>query len=67
MLAVVLLELVLYTFAQSVSECLCRAYNINQVTRSVGFSRRRMKYTKIERIKISKLCMRNRTEILEGK
>ena len=28
----------LFTFAQSVSECLCRAYNMNEVTQSVCFS-----------------------------
>ena len=38
MLAVVLVELGVYTFTQSVSECLCRAHNMNQVTQSVGFS-----------------------------
>ena len=32
-------ELVPDTFTQSVSECLCRAYNMNQVTQSVGFIR----------------------------
>ena len=37
-LAVVLIESELYTFAQSVSECLGREYNMNQVTQSVGFS-----------------------------
>ena len=62
MLAVLLVELVLNTFTQAVSECLCKAYNMNQVA---GFSRRRMKYTKIERVKLQKLCMRNRTEIFE--
>ena len=45
-LAVLLVSLVLYTFAQSVSEFLCRAYNMKQVTQSVGFSHpRRLKPT----------------------
>ena len=38
-LAVALVQLVLYTFTQSVSpECQCRVYNMNQVTQSVGLS-----------------------------
>ena len=46
MLTIVLVELILKTFTQSVSWCRAKC--------------RRMKYTKIEGVKIEKLCMRNR-------
>ena len=53
-------RLVLNTFTLSISLYLCRAYNMNQFTQCVNFSRHMMKYKKIEGVKIAELCMRNR-------